>query len=240
LALFRGQWGFKRGTLSEAEFEKLTEEKARPVFQRLCRDAIEKKILTPKVVYGYFPCQSDGDDLIVYRPDSIDNPRECLRFTFPRQQTRRRLCISDFFRSKTSGQIDVLGVQVVTVGPKISELTHELFASNQYQEYLYWHGFGVESAEAMAEFWHKRVRAELGLASEDSPSIREIFTQGYRGSRYSFGYGACPSLEDRAKVMELLDGQRIGLTLSENYMLVPEQSTDAIVVHHPQAKYFDV
>jgi 5-methyltetrahydrofolate--homocysteine methyltransferase len=163
-----------------------------------------------------------------------------LRFTFPRQTPRRRLCISDFFRSKASGQFDVLGVQAVTVGRRISELTRELFTSNQYQEYLYWHGFGVESAEALAELWHKRMRAELGFASEDSPSIREIFTQGYRGSRYSFGYGACPNLEDRAKIMELLRGEEIGLALLENFMLEPEQSTDAIIVHHPQAKYFDV
>ena len=163
-----------------------------------------------------------------------------MRFSFPRQQTRRRLCISDFFRSRESGEFDVLGVQAVTMGRRISEWTQELFTSNQYQEYLYWHGFGVESAEALAEMWHKRVRAELGFASDDAPSLREIFTQGYRGSRYSFGYGACPNLEDRAKIMELLHGEEIGLELSENYMLVPEQSTDAIIVHHPQAKYFDV
>ena len=241
LALFRGQWGFKKGKLSDAEFERLTNEKARPVFRRLCAEAIAQKLLEPKLVYGYFPCQSDGDDLIVYHPDSMTGePREWLRFTFPRQTTRRRLCICDFFRSRSSRQFDVLGIQAVTVGQRISERTQELFKSDQYQEYLYWHGFGVESAEALAELWHKRVRAELGFASEDSPKIREIFTQGYRGSRYSFGYGACPNLDDRAKIMELLQGEEIGLTLSENFMLVPEQSTDAIIVHHPQAKYFDV
>ena len=247
LALFRGQWGFKKGKLTDKEFEEVTQEKARPVFKRLAQEAIEKDLLTPKVVYGYFPVQSEGDDLIVYHPNEIGNrksgignPKEWLRFTFPRQDTRRRLCISDFFRSKVSGEFDVLGVQAVTMGPRISEFTHELFTSDQYQEYLYWHGFGVESAEALAELWHKRVRAELGFASDDSSSMREIFTQGYRGSRYSFGYGACPNLEDRAKIMELLHGEEIGLTLSENFMLVPEQSTDAIIVHHPQAKYFDV
>ena len=244
LALFRGQWGFKKGKLSDGEFERLTEEKARPVFRRLCTEAIAQKLLVPKLVYGYFPCQSDGDDLVVYHPDSItDRPstaREWLRFTFPRQSTRRRLCICDFFRSCSSLQFDVLAIQAVTVGQRISERTAELFKSDQYQEYLYWHGFGVESAEALAELWHKRIRAELGFASEDSARIREIFTQGYRGSRYSFGYGACPNLEDRAKIMELVQGEEIGLALSENFMLVPEQSTDAIIVHHPQAKYFDV
>ena len=243
LALFRGQWGFKKGKLTDEAFAQITQEKARPTFKRLCLDAIERNLLAPAVVYGYFPCQSDGDDLIVFHPDSMGEsgqPREWMRFTFPRQQTRRRLCISDFFRSRASGEFDVLGVQAVTMGQKISEVTQSLFAANQYQEYLYWHGLGVESAEALAELWHKRMRAELAFSHDDSPSMREIFTQGYRGSRYSFGYGACPNLEDRAKIMLLLQGERIGLSLSENFMLEPEQSTDAIILHHPQAKYFDV
>jgi 5-methyltetrahydrofolate--homocysteine methyltransferase len=139
-----------------------------------------------------------------------------------------------------TGDYDVLGVQLVTVGEKASEIAQELFRSNKYQEYLFLHGFGVESAEALAELWHKRMRQELGFGSEDAPRIRDLFQQGYRGSRYSFGYPACPDLEERAKVMELLKPESIGVTLSENYMLVPEQSTDALVVHHPQAKYFDV
>ena len=242
LALFRGQWGFKKGKLSEQEFAHLTEEKARPVLKRLCQQALEQNLLIPQVVYGYFPCQGSGDDLIIYHPQSTTegSAREWLRFTFPRQQTRRRLCLADFFRPVSSGIMDVVGVQAVTVGPKISRFTHELFAANQYQDYLYWHGFGVESAEALAEMWHKRMRAELGFAHEDAPSIRALFTQGYRGSRYSFGYGACPELADRLKIMQLLQGQQIGLSLSENFMLEPEQSTDAIIVHHPQAKYFDV
>jgi 5-methyltetrahydrofolate--homocysteine methyltransferase len=136
--------------------------------------------------------------------------------------------------------MDVLGVQLVTVGDRVTELAEQLRAQNEYQQYLYLHGFGVESAEALAELWHKRMRQELGFASEDAADIREMFQQGYRGSRYSFGYPACPNLEDRALIMELLRPQEIGVTLSENFMLVPEQSTDAIVVHHPQAKYFDV
>jgi 5-methyltetrahydrofolate--homocysteine methyltransferase len=198
-------------------------------------------------VYGYFPVQSSGDDLIVYRPEDFAQgslqpkspPRECVRFSFPRQEARRRLCISDFFRSIESGQYDVLGVQLVTVGDRASEVAQQLFEKNQYQDYLYLHGFGVESAEGLAELWHKRMRQELGFGSEDSPRTKEIFQQAYRGSRYSFGYGACPSLEDRAKIVELLDPAEIGVSLSENFMLVPEQSTDAIVVHHPAAKYFD-
>jgi 5-methyltetrahydrofolate--homocysteine methyltransferase len=253
-ALFRGQWGFKQGKLSPAEFETLIREKAEPVFEQLQKRAVEEILLQPKVVYGYFPVQSQGDSVIVYHPETFqplaaegertitsNGPaREQLRFTFPRQEGRRRLCIADFFRPVESGQFDVLGVQLVTVGDRATEVAEKLRADNKYQDYLYLHGFGVESAEALAELWHKRMRQELGFASEDAPTIREVFQQGYRGSRYSFGYPACPNLEDRALIAELLRPEEIGVTLSENYMLVPEQSTDAIVVHHPQAKYFDV
>lgn len=237
LALFLGQWGFKKKGLSDDEYERSIEEKARPAFEALQQRAIKEKLLAPKVVYGYFPVQSAGDELIVYDPQA--RARELLRFAFPRQADRRRLCIADFFRAKASGEFDVLGVQLVTVGDRAAEIAQELFKANKYQDYLYLHGFGVESAEALAELWHKRMRQELGFGSEDSPKVRELFQQGYRGSRYSFGYGACPSLEDRAKIVELLAPGSIGVTLSENFMLVPEQSTDAIIVHHPQAKYFD-
>ena len=255
VALFRGQWGFNQGKLSLAEFEKSTEEKARPVFEELQRRALEEGFIEPKVVYGYFPVQAAGDELIVYHTEEFNGctchagsrqlqptgtPREHLRFPFPRQEGRRRLCISDFFRSQESGQFDVLGIQLVTVGQRATELAEKLRAANKYQDYLYLHGFGVESAEALAEFWHKRMRQELGFASEDAPEIRKLFQQGYRGGRYSFGYPACPDLEQRAKIVELLHPDAIGVALSENYMLVPEQSTDALVVHHPQAKYFDV
>jgi 5-methyltetrahydrofolate--homocysteine methyltransferase len=150
------------------------------------------------------------------------------------------LCISDFFRTVESGEFDVLGVQLVTVGDRATEAAEKLRADSKYQDYLYLHGFGVESAEALAEFWHKRMRQELGFAAEDAATIRELFHQAYRGSRYSFGYPACPDLELRTKIIELLQPQALGVTLSENFMLVPEQSTDALVVHHPQAKYFDI
>ena len=163
-----------------------------------------------------------------------------MRFRFPRQETRHRLCVADFFRSVESGDYDVLGAQLVTVGDRAAEVAQELFKANKYQDYLYLHGFGVESAEGLAELWHKRMRQELGYGSEDAPKLRDLFHQGYRGSRYSFGYPACPELSERAKVVELLKPESIGVTLSENFMLVPEQSTDALVVHHPQAKYFDV
>ncbi len=249
LALFRGQWGFKRGAMTEEEFDRSTEEKARPVFDDLKRRAVKEKLLDPKIVWGYFPVQSDGDDLIIFHIDEFNkngvslkpngSPRERARFSFPRQEDRRRLCISDFFRDRASGEFDVLGIQLVTVGDRASEIAQELFKSNQYQQYLYLHGFGVESAEGLAELWHKRMRQELGFGSEDAPKVSDMFHQGYRGSRYSFGYGACPSLEDRTQIVQLLEAEKIGVELTENFMLTPEQSTDAIVVHHPQAKYFD-
>ena len=157
-----------------------------------------------------------------------------------RDQSGSRLALrTQLCRSAASGEFDVLGVILVTVGGTASEIAQELFKANKYQEYLYLHGFGVESAEALAELWHKRMRQELGFGNEDSPKIKDMFQQGYRGSRYSFGYGACPNLEDRAKIVELLNPGSIGVTLSENFMLVPEQSTDALIAHHPQAKYFD-
>jgi 5-methyltetrahydrofolate--homocysteine methyltransferase len=265
-ALFRGQWGFKKGKLTDEQFEQSMKETAEPVFRELQQRAISEGFLEPKVVYGYFPVQSAGDDLIVYHVEEFQHPircdcgadhapvvgvrdgklvphrtpREWLRFSFPRQQGRRRLCISDFFRSCESGQFDVLGVQLVTVGDRATELAEQLRKDNRYQDYLYLHGFGVESAEALAELWHKRMRQELGFGSEDDPDVQRLFQQHYRGSRYSFGYPACPNLEDRTKILELLKPDEIGVTLSESFMLVPEQTTDAIVVHHPQAKYFDV
>jgi len=247
-ALFVGQWGFRQKALSRQEHQRLIDEQARPVFARLQQQAIDEGLLQPRVVYGYFPVQSHGDELIVYRCDEFAvgstrpaaAPCELLRFRFPRQQNRRRLCIADFFRPVESGQYDVLGVQLVTVGHRATEAAEILRKADRYQEYLYLHGFCVEAAEALAEFWHKRMRQELGFGSEDAPTIQELFQQKYRGSRYSFGYPACPNLEDRALIVQLLQPQEIGVSLSENYMLVPEQSTDAIVVHHPQAKYFDV
>jgi 5-methyltetrahydrofolate--homocysteine methyltransferase len=190
------------------------------------------------VVYGYFPANSDGDDLVVFDPK--DHDREIERFKFPRQGSRERLCISDFFRPIASGEKDVLGLQCVTVGTEASHRAKQLFERNDYTEYLYLHGFGVECAEALAEMWHKRMRAELGIGNDDSPEIRKLFTQNYRGSRYSFGYPACPDMSDQEKLFRLIRPERIGCVLTENWQIVPEQSTSAIVVHHPEAKYFAV
>ncbi len=238
VALFRGQWGFKKGDMGEAEYERFIEEKARPVFDRLCRQCKDEKILRPQVVYGYYPVASEGDDLVVFDPK--DQEREIERFRFPRQGGRERLCISDFFRPRDAGEKDVLGLQCVTVGTEASHRAKQLFERNEYTEYLYLHGFGVECAEALAEMWHKRMRAELGFGHEDSPEIRKLFTQNYRGSRYSFGYPACPDMSDQEKLFRLIRPERIGCVLTENWQIVPEQSTSAIVVHHPEAKYFAV
>ncbi|MFZ4573701.1 MAG: vitamin B12 dependent-methionine synthase activation domain-containing protein, partial [Phycisphaerales bacterium] len=238
IALFRGQWQIKKGATSDEEYEALIEDEVRPIFQKwkdLCK---REAILRPAVVYGYFACNSEGNDLIICAPKG--EKRERLRFSFPRQTDKRRLCISDFFRSTASGETDVLAMHCVTMGSRASEYARDLFASNNYTDYLYLHGLGVETAEALAEFWHKRMRQELGIAGEDSPKVRDLFTQKYRGSRYSFGYPACPSMEDQEKLFSLLEPQRIGCVLTENWQIDPEQSTSAIVVHHPEAKYFGI
>ena len=197
---------------------------------------VTEQLLEAGVVYGYFPCVSKGDDLIVLHDDGSER----VRFTFPRQRRPRFLCMADFFRAEDSGDVDVVAFQLVTVGSRIAEVTGELFAQDAYRDYLELHGLSVQLTEALAEFWHKRVREELGFAAEDSDDLAEVLShQAYRGSRYSFGYPACPDLEERAKIMDLLQPERIGVTLSEEFQLHPEQSTDAIVVHHPEAKYFN-
>jgi 5-methyltetrahydrofolate--homocysteine methyltransferase len=200
------------------------------------------------VVYGYFPAVSEGDDVIVLTEPKPDAP-ERFRFTFPRQQRGRFLDIADFIRSKERavklGKVDVLPFQLVTMGQPIADFANELFASDSYRDYLEVHGIGVQLTEALAEYWHKRIREELKfpdhtMAAEDPDAVEDYFKLGYRGARFSFGYGACPNLEDRTKMMELLEPSRIGVTLSEELQLHPEQSTDAFVLHHPEAKYFNV
>ncbi|MDA1008341.1 MAG: methionine synthase [Planctomycetota bacterium] len=238
VALFRGQWGFKRGVMEDSAYEKFLEENAQPVLARLSAQCMNEHILRPAVVWGYFPCASEGDSLVVFDPQ--DHAREIERFTFPRQAARERLCISDFFRTIDQPQRDVLALHCVTMGPEASRRAHMLFERDEYTEYLFLHGFGVECAEALAEVWHKRIRAELGLSQHDDPETRKLFTQHYQGSRYSFGYPACPEMSDQEKLFRLLQPERIGCVLTENWQIDPEQSTSAIIVHHPQAKYFAV
>jgi 5-methyltetrahydrofolate--homocysteine methyltransferase len=233
-ALFRGQWQL-RPTGGPQGWERLLETEARPRLRALLDEAIANQVLQPAVVYGYFPCNSDGNDLVVWREDGS----EWVRFSFPRQRRDRRLCIADFFRPVQSGDVDLVAFHVVTMGRAASEATAELFDANRYREYLELHGITVEMAEALAEYWHQRIRQELRIADQDADRMEALFDLGYRGARYSFGYPACPDLEQQSKIFELLDPGRIGVELSEEYQLHPEQSTSAIIVHHPEAMYFN-
>jgi 5-methyltetrahydrofolate--homocysteine methyltransferase len=235
-ALIRGQWRVVRGKSSEEDYKKLLKENIYPEFEALKSKIKNQKLLQPKVVYGYFPCQSDENDLIIYA--SVETKKERLRFSFPRQKDDRLLCISDYFSPVSSGKVDVVAFHMVTMGKKASEYSKKLFDSNKYKDYLYFHGLSVEAAEALAELWHKKVRQELGIARKDAPEIKRLFSQGYQGSRFSFGYPACPNLEDHVKLFALLQPERIGVTMTDEFMLNPEQSTDAIIVHHPEARYF--
>ncbi|MFI8436342.1 methionine synthase [Streptomyces sp. NPDC079020] len=235
-ALFKGQWGLKQARTGDGPtYEELVETEGRPHLRGWLDKLHTENMLEAAVVYGYFPCVSKGDDLILLHEDGSER----TRFTFPRQRRGRRLCLADFFRPQESGEVDVIGLQVVTVGSKIGEATAELFEANSYRDYLELHGLSVQLAEALAEYWHARVRGELGFAGEDPADVEDMFALKYRGARFSLGYGACPDLEDRAKIADLLEPERIGVKLSEEFQLHPEQSTDAIIIHHPEAKYFN-
>jgi len=259
-ALFKNQWQLK--TASQADYARQVEEKYRPVLRDLEDEVIRQGWFQPQVVYGWFPCQGEGNDVVIFDPDGLasgghgfsragtadktsgalapeGNPREIQRFTFPRQKEGRKLCISDFFAPRDSGRLDVIGISVVTIGERASHETARLFESGEYTKYLYLHGLSVESAEALAELLHKQMRAELDIGGDDAPRISDLFHQKYRGSRYSFGYPACPNLEDQTKIFALLHPEEaIGVRLTTGFLLEPEQSTSAIVVHHPDAKYF--
>jgi 5-methyltetrahydrofolate--homocysteine methyltransferase len=241
-ATFLGQWGL-RGTRGSGgpSYEELVETEGRPRLRAWLDQLTADQVLEAAVVYGYFPCYAEGNELVLL---DESGQRERVRFRFPRQRAERRLCLADFFRPKDSGQLDVVALQLVTVGQPISEYTAKLFAQDAYRDYLEVHGLSVQLTEALAEYWHARVRSELRLPSggavgDRDPDLAGILRTDYRGCRYSLGYAACPELEDRAKIMDLLGGERIGVQLSEEFQLAPEQSTDAIVVHHPEANYFN-
>src|SRR5438105_4779254 len=234
--LFSTQWQFRKGNADPAEYERQMREVAYPALERLKGQCLAEDILRPAVAYGFFPCASDGNDLIIYRED---RQTERLRFTFPRQDGGEHLCLSDYF-APVGGEPDAVAFMAVTMGPEVSRRAKLLFEAGQYTDYLYLHGLGVESAEALAEFCHQKVRQEWGIGGDDAADVRKLFKKHYRGCRYSFGYPACPALEDQAKLFELLRPERIGLALSEEFQLEPEQSTTAVVVHHPAAKYFNV
>ncbi|HEY9772835.1 MAG TPA: methionine synthase [Planktothrix sp.] len=235
--LIRGQFRVRQGKLSQAEYDALVDERVRPALNELKQRSIKEKLLVPRAVYGYFPCQSRGNELIVYKED---RKTEWVRFHFPRQDHGRHLCISDFYASVDENRMDVLPVQIVTMGSYASEYAHNLFSADKYTDYLYFHGLSVECAEGLAEVVHQHIRKELGFAGEDAQDRRKFFQQGYRGTRYSFGYPACPNLEDQVQLFEILKPEQIGVTLTEEFQLVPEQSTSAIVVVHPEAKYFNI
>ncbi len=235
-ALFVGQWGLKG---ARGEYEKMVEEEGRPRLRALLNEVQSQGWLEAAVVYGYFPCVSEGNDLVILHHEGELKGQERVRFSFPRQRRDRRLCISDFFASKESGKTDVVAFHVVTMGNTISKAANTLFEANNYREYLELHGLSVQLTEALAEHWHARVREELSVRNNDAPDLQGILDQGYRGSRYSFGYPACPDIEQQVQLCELLEPGRIGVELSEEFQLHPEQSTSAIIVHHPEAKYFN-
>jgi 5-methyltetrahydrofolate--homocysteine methyltransferase len=235
--LFQFQWGYRKDGKSLAEYREWAKGELRPILARMLDIAIREQILAPQAVYGYWPCAAEGNDVILF---AVDHPREIARFSFPRQKKEGGLCIADFFRDVDTGERDVIGLQVVTMGRRASDAAREWFADNRYQDYLYLHGLSVEMAEALAEYVHRRIRGELGFTAEEARNPEAMLAQGYRGSRYSFGYPACPNLADQEQLLGLLHADEIGIALSEEDQLDPEQSTSAIVVHHPQAKYFTV
>jgi 5-methyltetrahydrofolate--homocysteine methyltransferase len=234
-ALFKNQWQLK--TAAQSDYLRLIDEKYRPILLDLQKEVIISNWFKPKSIIAFYPCAGDGNELVVFDP--ADPARELERISFPRQAQGRRLSIADFFEPITSAQRDVVGFSIVTIGDEASRQTAKLFESGDFTKYLYLHGLSVETAEALAELVHKQAREYLGIAGEDSPRITDLFHQKYRGSRYSFGYPACPNLEDQAKIFRLLKPEEnIGVRLTEQFHLEPEQSTNAIIVHHPQAKYF--
>jgi 5-methyltetrahydrofolate--homocysteine methyltransferase len=236
-ALFKNQWQLK--TATQTDYLRMVEEKYVPILVDLQKEVAARGWFEPKVVYGYFACQAEGNDVVLY--DSPNAGKEIQRFTFPRQREGRKLSIADFFLPKESGRFDVIGLWVVTIGSRASLETKKLFDAGEFTKYLYLHGLSVETAEALAELFHKNVREELGIAGDDAPRMGDLFHQKYRGSRYSFGYPACPRLEDQTKIFALLNPEEnIGVRLTSGYHMEPEQSTSAIIVHHPQAKYFVV
>ncbi|MFM7536409.1 MAG: vitamin B12 dependent-methionine synthase activation domain-containing protein, partial [Acidimicrobiales bacterium] len=235
-ALFRNQWQFRP---TDGEADDAFKARIRAVFREQLAAAKASGVLVPQVVYGYFPVNGDGDELVVWADESRTEER--CRFRYPRQREAPYLCIADFFRPLDgAADVDFAAFHIVTMGGVVSERTSELFAANRYQDYLLLHGLGVEMAEALAELWHRRIREEWGFAGEDGPSVAGLFRQQYRGGRYSWGYPACPDLEDNATVAALLGADRLGIEVSEEtgWQYQPEQTTSAIICHHPRAKYF--
>ncbi|MDE1969357.1 MAG: cobalamin-dependent protein, partial [Alphaproteobacteria bacterium] len=235
--LYQFHWGYRKQGRTLDEFKAWAKQELRPVLNELFERVAKEDILVPQAAYGYWPCAAAGDELVLYDPDSAN---EVARFSFPRQNKPGGLCIADFFRDVTANERDVVALQVVTMGHGASEVARQWFADNRYKDYLYLHGLSVEMAEALAEYLHQRIRAEMGFAGEEARDVEGLLRQEYRGSRYSFGYPACPDLAQQRQLLTLLRAQEIGVSLTDEDQLDPEQSTSAIVVLHPQAKYFSV
>jgi 5-methyltetrahydrofolate--homocysteine methyltransferase len=233
--LFRGRWGYRRGDLSREAYDELIETKVRPEFEELKKRCKEEKLLLPQVVYGYYPCNKDGDDVVIFEPDS---DTEILRLPFPRQTKEPYRCIADFFLPIDSGTRDIMPFQIATVGIEASHEAQRLYEADAYKDYLLFHGLSVEAAEALAEYWHQVIRTELNITEEDGVGIEDFVVQKYRGSRYSYGYPACPDLYGNRLMAQLLEPERIGVAMTEEDQMTPEQTTSAFIVHHPQAKYF--
>ncbi|MGB2985419.1 MAG: methionine synthase [Phycisphaerae bacterium] len=236
--LFQVQWGYRKNRRSPEEYKQYIDAEIRPILRNLLERCEHVNVLQPQAIYGFWPAQSDGDTLIVYDPDDRDH--EMARFDFPRQGKPPYWCLSDFFKPVSSGVYDVAAFMIVTVGREVSEVARLWLQEDRYRDYLHLHGLGVEMAEALAEYIHKQIRVEWGISGNDARDKQDIFKQHYQGSRYSFGYPACPRLEDQVKLWPLLNPERIGVALTEQFQLEPEQSTTALVVHHPQAEYFNV
>jgi 5-methyltetrahydrofolate--homocysteine methyltransferase len=242
-ALIRSRWGFSQGNMTEEQFTEILKNKAQPLFEQMKKKFIEENIITPKAIYGYFPVCSENDKLIVYEPNThegtpVESRKIIAEFYFPRQKSGKILCISDYFQNIKSGKIDTLGVQIVTLGEEISHITKKLYDDGNFTEYYYLHGIATELTEAYAEVIHKLIRTELGIVGNDAKSLRQLFSQGYQGSRFSFGYPACPNMEGNNTLLNLLEADRIGVKISEAFQMHPELTTSALVSWHPQARYF--
>ncbi|MBN2601627.1 MAG: methionine synthase [Candidatus Marinimicrobia bacterium] len=233
--LFRGRWGYRRGKLTKEEYDNLIETRVRPEFDALKQHCIDKKLLIPQIAYGYFPCNSVGESLVIFEPNS---KHEIERLHFPRQKKMPNRSIADFFLPLNSGKRDIIALQVATIGHDAQREAQRLYKENHYKDYLLFHGLSVETAEALAEYWHQQIRIELKITEEDGAGIDDFIIQKYRGSRYSFGYPACPDLAENNKILSLLSAENIGVSATDSFQMIPEQTTSAFIVHHPQAKYF--
>ena len=235
--LFHRRWGYQKGKLPRAEYEELIEKIVKPEFESLKLRCRAEHLLQPQVIYGYFQCNSAGDEVIIFEPDT---ERELTRFYFPRQKKTPFRSIADYILPIELSKRDVLPLQIATVGKIASQESQRLYQANAYREYLLFHGFSVETAEALAEYWHQQIRLELKIAEKNGADIKDLVAQKYRGKRFSFGYPSCPSLSENRKLLQLLDSARIGVSVTAGEQMVPEQTTSAFIIHHPQAKYFSL